>query len=127
MAFVIAAAVVFIGLVSVLVKLTRRFAAPPPIPPTAERIDELSIDAANLLRLLDEEVHSFYAQNRSAPRTALNLGVQRWKLMHDHLRLLKSDFKLICMALKVIMVESNEDRPDLAWVLDRKSTRLNSS
>jgi hypothetical protein len=36
--FVIAALVVFIGLILVLVKLTRQFAAPQPTPVTAERI-----------------------------------------------------------------------------------------
>jgi len=39
--------------------------------------------------------------------------------MHEHLRHLKNGFRLICMALKIIIVESKRDRPDLAWVLAR--------
>ena len=50
---------------------------------------------------------------------ALKLGVQRRKLTHEHLLHLKDDFKLICMALKFVVVESERDRPDLAWVLAR--------
>jgi hypothetical protein len=120
MAFVVAASVVFVGLISVLITLARRFAAPPPIPLTAERFDELSTDVANFVRLLDdEEFHSFYSQDGSTPRIAYKLAIQRWKLMHEHLRHLKSGFKLICMALKVIIVESKQDRPDLAWALLR--------
>jgi hypothetical protein len=64
MALVVAGSVVFLGLVSVFVKLARRLGATPPIPLTPERNAELSIDAANLLRLLDEEVQSFYAPGR---------------------------------------------------------------
>jgi hypothetical protein len=119
MALVVAASVVFIVLVSVLVKLARRFAAPPPIPLTAERIDELSIVAANLIRLFDQDVRSFYAHDGSNPRTALKLGIQQLQLLHEHLRQLKGGFKLICMALKIIIVDSKKDRRDLAWALAR--------
>jgi hypothetical protein len=39
--------------------------------------------------------------------------------LREHLRHLEEDFKLICMALKVIIVQSKYDRPDLAWALVR--------
>jgi len=95
---IIAASVVCIGLALVMFRLTRHFAAPPSIPVTAEWIDELSIEATNLLCLLGE-------------KDGQSLGT--------HLRRLRDDFRLICLAVKVIMVQSNRDRPDLARVLVR--------
>jgi hypothetical protein len=53
------------------------------------------------------------------PKMATKLRIQRCQLFHERLRHLKNDFKLICMALKVIIVESKHDRPDLARVLVR--------
>ena len=103
-----------------MVKLTRHFAAPQPISVTAEWIDELSIDATNLLRLLNEERFQFLrTQPDFTPKMATKLRIQRCQLFHERLRHLKNDFKLVCMALKVIIVESKQDRPDLAWVLVR--------
>ena len=119
MVFVVAASVVLVVLVSVLVKLARRLAAPPPISMTVQRIDELSIDTANLLRLLEEDFRSSDSQDGAATRMAFKSGVQRWKQMHERLRHLKDDFRLVCTALKFIIVESKQDRPDLAWVLLR--------
>jgi hypothetical protein len=117
---IIAAAVVCTGFVLAMVKLTRHFAAPQPISVTAEWLDELSIDTANLLRLLDEErPQSFRSQPDFTPKMATKLRIQRCQLFHKRLRHPKNDFKLICMALKVIIVESKQDRPDLAWVLVR--------
>ena len=103
-----------------MVKLTRHFASPQPISVTAEWIDELSIDATNLLRLLNEERFQFLrTQPDFTPKMATKLRIQRCQLFHERLRHLRNDFKLICMALKVIIVESKQDRPDLAWVLVR--------
>ena len=102
-----------------MVKLTRHFAAPQPISVTAEWLDRLSIDAANLLRLVGEEDFQFRTQPDFTPKMATKLRIQRCQLFHERLRHLKNDFKLICRALKVIIVESEHDRPDLAWVLVR--------
>jgi hypothetical protein len=95
---IIAAAVVCIGIVLAMVRLTRHFAEPQPIPLTAEWLDELFIETTDLMRLVGEE------DGRS---------------LHTHLPRLKDDFRRICMAVKVIMVQSERDRPDLARVLVR--------
>jgi hypothetical protein len=117
---IIAAAVVYTGLVLAMVKLTRHLAAPQPISVTSEWLDRLSIDAANLLRLLDEDRFQFSpTQPDFTPKMATKLRIHRCQLFHERLRHLRNDFKLICMALKVIIVESKQDRPDLAWVLVR--------
>ena len=103
-----------------MVRLTRHFAAPQPISVTAEWIDELSIDATHLLRLLDEERFQFFRTEPDfTPKMATKLRIQRCQLFHERLRHLDNDFKLVCMALKVIIVESKHDRPDLAWALVR--------
>jgi hypothetical protein len=94
----IAAAVVCAGLVLVTIRLTLHFAEPRPISVTAAWIDELSIETTDLLRLVGEE------------------DVQS---LRTHLPRLRDDFKLICMGIKVLMVLSNRDRPDLARVLMR--------
>jgi hypothetical protein len=93
---IITASLVCLGLVLVMVRLTRRFAGPPPISVTAEWLDQLSIETTNLLCLVGEE-------DCQSVRT--------------HLRHLRDDFRLVCMAIKVIMVHSEYDRPDLARVL----------
>jgi hypothetical protein len=95
---VIAASLVWAGLVLVMVKLTGHFTGPPPISLTPEWLDQLSVETTDLLRLIGEN------------------GGQS---VRTHLPRLRDDFRLICMAVKVIIVQSNRDRPDLAWVLVR--------
>jgi hypothetical protein len=94
---VIAASVICIGLVVVMVRLTYHFAAPP-ISVTAEWLEELSVETTVLLRLAGE----------SDSQT-----------LRTHLPQLKSDFKLISRAVKVIIVQSKRDRPDLVRALAR--------
>ena len=95
---IIAASVVYAGIVLVMVRLTRHFAAPQPIPITAEWLDELSIDTTHLVRLL---------------------GDKDCQPLRTHLPRLNHVFRLIRMAVKAIMVQSERDRPDLARVLVR--------
>jgi hypothetical protein len=95
---VIAASVVYIGLVLVMVRLTYHFAARQPISVTAEWLDEVSVETTTLLHLVGEK------DSQS---------------LCTHLPRLQDDFKLICMAVKVVIVQSNRDRPDLVRVLAR--------
>jgi hypothetical protein len=81
-----------------MVKLTGHFTGPPPISVTAEWLDQFAVETTDLLHLLGEK-------DGQSVRT--------------HLPHLKDDFRLICMAIKVIMVQSNCDRLDLARVLMR--------
>ena len=96
----VAAPVVCAGLVLAL--LTRHFATQKSVSVTPEWLDELSVETGELLRLAGEEP-----------------DIQRCQRLHEQLPRLKEDFKLICLAIKVIMVQSNRDRPDLAWALVR--------
>jgi hypothetical protein len=121
MGLVIAASVAFIGLVLVLVKLTRYSALPERLPVTAEWIDELSIDRYRpMLRLLNQEDVDFLCtQPGFTAQMATKFRIQRCQLFRGYLRCLDSDFKRICMALKVLLVQAKHDRPDLASVLMR--------
>ena len=47
------------------------------------------------------------------------LGEKDGQSLRTHLPRLRDDFRLTCMAIKVLMVQSNHDRPDLARVLVR--------
>ena len=117
---IIAASVVCAGLVLVMVRLTRHFAAPQPISVTAEWLDELSIETTDLLRLLGEEDHQvLHTQPGFTPKSPAKFHIERCQLLHEHLPRLKSDFRLASMAVKVIMVHSQRDRADLARVLVR--------
>jgi hypothetical protein len=117
---IIAASVVCAGLVLVMVRLTRHFAAPQPISVTAEWLDQLSIETTDLLHLLGEEDHQvLHTQPGFTPKSATKHHIQRCQLLQEHLPRLKDDFRLICLAVKVIMVQSERDRPDLARMLVR--------
>lgn len=94
---IISASVVCAGILLAMVWLTR-YLARPPITVTAERFDELFAKTTDLMRLLGEE---------------------DGQVLRTHLPRLKDDFKLICMAVKLIMLQSERDRPDLARLLVR--------
>ena len=121
MGFLIAASVVFVGLVLVLVKLTRHFASPQHLPVTAEWIEELSIERYRpMLGLLNQEdLQLLRTQPGFTPQMATSFRIQRCQLVQEYLRYLDSDFKRICMALKVVMVQAEHDRPELASALVR--------
>ena len=111
-----------IGLVGALVYLTRHILSSPPLPATTDWIDALSIDLYRpMLRLLDPaELDFVRAQPGFRPQMATRLRIQRCLIFREYLRNLEHDFKLICTAIKVIMVQSKHDRPDLASALVRK-------
>jgi tRNA/tmRNA/rRNA uracil-C5-methylase (TrmA/RlmC/RlmD family) len=113
--------VVAIVLVGVLVELFRRFGSPQQFPVTAEWIDELSVERYRpMLRLLNQEdVHFLRIQPGFTKQMATKIRLQRCQVFQEYLRHLDNDFKRICSALKVLMVQSKQDRPDLASLLLR--------
>lgn len=121
MPFIIAASAVFICFVAVLVKLARHFVSPLRLPVTAEWIDELSIERYRpMLRLLNKkDLHFLRTQPGFTPQMATKFRLQRCEIVRGYLRHLDTDFKRICVALKVLMVQSKHDRPDLASAVMR--------
>jgi len=91
------------------------------LPVTAEWIDELSIERYRpMMRLLDgEDLNFLRSQPGFTPRMATKLRIQRCQIFRGYLRCLNADFRRVCAAMKVLMVQSRNDRPDLAATLVR--------
>jgi hypothetical protein len=103
--------------------LLRNLAAGPQnLPATADWIDQLSVEKyAPMRRLLCEDDVRFLASQPGSSRSAIRqFRAQRCEMFLGYLRWLKADFGLICAALRLLMVQSQTDRPDLAVLLIRQ-------
>ena len=91
------------------------------LPVTAEWIDELSIERYRpMMRLLDGgDLDFLRSQPGYTPRMATRLRTQRCLIFRGYLRCLNADFGRVCAAVKVLMLQSRHDRPDLAAALVR--------
>ena len=89
------------------------------LPVTAQWIDELSIERYKpMMRLFDAgDFEALRSQPGYSPRMAAKLRAERCVIFRGYLRCLNTDFRRVCMALKIVMVQSEQDRPDLAAVL----------
>jgi hypothetical protein len=121
MEYVIAISIVtFLALAVALFLLVRKVAFNgSSLPLTAEWIDELSIERYRpMMRLLDGgDLEFLRSQPGFTPRMASKLRVQRCQIFRGYLRCLNGDFSRVCAAIKVLMLQSQHDRPDLAGVL----------
>ncbi|MCX6628729.1 MAG: hypothetical protein NTW28_14005, partial [Candidatus Solibacter sp.] len=86
---------------------------------TAEWIDELSTDRYRpMMRLLDSgDIEFLRSQAGFTPKIESELRAQRCQVFCGYLRCLNMDFKRVCVALKLVLVQSEQDRPDLSAVL----------
>ena len=112
--------VTFVALVAAVAMLIRSLgSAGQCLPVTAEWIEELSIERYRpMLRLLDSNDLEFLrSQPGYSPRMESKLRAQRCQIFRGYLRCLNKDFRRVCMALKLVMAQSQQDRPDLASVL----------
>src|SRR3954447_11105757 len=89
------------------------------LPVTTEWLGDLSDDRYRpMLRLLDEKEFRFLrAQKGFSPALEKRLRCQRVETFLGYLHMLEADFKRVCLALKVMLLQSDSDRPDLAWAL----------
>src|ERR1019366_8069773 len=89
------------------------------LPVTAEWIDELSADRYRpMMRLLDSrDIEFLRSQAGFTSKMEGKLRAQRCRIFRDYLRCLDMDFQRVCMALKVVLLHSEQDRPDLSDVL----------
>lgn len=104
---------------SILWRTGRRGSAQRALPVTADWIEELSVERYRpMLRLLDaDEVAVLKTQPDFAARQEAQFRSQRARVFQGYLRCLSIDFERISMAMRVLMVRSRYDRPDLARVL----------
>jgi hypothetical protein len=101
--------------------LLRKVAVGGSLPLTAEWIDELSIERYRpMLRLLaGEDLEFLRSQPGFTPAMATKLRIQRCQIFRGYLRCLNADFGRVCAAMKLLMLQSRNDRPDLAAALIR--------
>ncbi len=92
------------------------------LPITADWINELSAERYRpMLRLLKTEELSFLQSQPGFTATeATQFRIQRAEVFRGYLRCLHADFRRISIALRILMVQSRDDRPDLARVLIRR-------
>jgi hypothetical protein len=91
------------------------------LPVTAEWIDELSIERYRpMARLLDSgDVEFLRSQPGFTSKMLDKLRGQRRQIFRGYLRCLQGDFGRVCSAIKLVMLQSQHDRPDLAAALIR--------
>ena len=101
--------------------LYRRFTAPATLPVTAAWIDELSVDRYQPMKRLlgSEDLHYLRSHPEFNSKMAADFRRQRCRIFESYLDCLHSDFQRVGMALKIVMVQSRYDRPDLASLLLR--------
>lgn len=111
-----------VALLAVLFLLVRKVvSAGSELPLDSQWIAELSVERYRpMLRLLDERDLEFLrSQPGFSPKMETKLRAQRAQIFRDYLRGLEADFRRVCTAIKVLMLQSQLDRPDLASVLVR--------
>jgi hypothetical protein len=112
------------GMGLVVVFLVRRLGSDHQLlPVTTDWLSELSTDRYRpMLRLLDATDFQFLrAQKGFTPEMERRLRRQRVQAFRGYLRLLVADFDRIVAALRVILAQSANDRPELAsLVLQRR-------
>jgi len=113
-----------IGIVCLVLALRwlyRRVSNGPSLPVTAEWIDELSVERYQpMMRLLEgDDLRFLRLQPGFTPRMEQDFRRQRCRIFRSYLQCLHLDFQRVSMALKVVMVQSRYDRPDLASALVR--------
>lgn len=93
---------------------------------SAEWIDEISADRYRpMARLLDSADFEFLRSQPGVTRWQIvRIRLQRCRIFRGYLRSLNADFGHVCMALKVLIAESGEDRADLAGVLLRHQSQF---
>ncbi len=101
--------------------LARRALRTGRLPVTTDWLDDLSIERYRpMLRLLAEEDPRLWTRGPGfTPQTAARIRAQRCRIVRGYLRSMEGDFALLCTALKVIMAQAQDDRPDLGHTLVR--------
>ena len=115
---IFAVLITLLGLAAVVL-LARALLSAKSLPVSVEWIAELATDRYRpMLRLLSSEDLDFLrSQPGFTPAMARKFRVQRCQIFRVYLGDMEADFKRICTALKLILLQSKVDRPDLASTL----------
>src|SRR6516165_3211006 len=116
---VVSAAVLTTLILATVIVFRKLGSANRSLPVTAEWIDELSTDNYRpMMRLLDSrDIEFLRSQAGYTRKMEIKLRVQRCQIFRGYLRCLDLDFRRVCTALKLVLVQSAQDRPDLSVVL----------
>jgi hypothetical protein len=89
------------------------------LPVTTDWLDDLSTERYRpMLRLIDEEDLRFLRKQPGfTPQMFAKFRAQRCRIFRGYLRAMQVDFGRICTALKIVLAQSQQDRPDLASAL----------
>jgi hypothetical protein len=111
-----------LAVVCVLAYLIRKVAFGGDLPVTSEWIEDLSLDRYRpMLRMLDGgDIEFLRSQPGFTPSMATKLRAQRTQIFRGYLKSLETDFVRVCSAIKLIMLQSTHDRPELAEALLRQ-------
>lgn len=96
------------------------------LPVTADWIEELSVDRYRpMLRLLaEDEFRTAALQAGASAALVARMRRQRCQIFRGYLRSLRGDFGRVLLALKLLMVQASQDRPDLAATLLRSQLQF---
>lgn len=114
------AAFVCLSVGAALVFLFRRLiAGPKSLPVSVDWINDLSVARYRPMeRLLSEEDYSFLASHPGFDKKLLRrIRSERRRVFRGYLGCLSRDFALVGAALRLMMMYSSQDRPDLAGIL----------
>jgi len=120
MPVLIVALVLFTGMLLAVAVLFRKVSSSVNrLPVTSEWIEDLSLEHYRpMMRLLDgQDIAFLRAQPGFTPVMIANLRVHRCRVFRAYLDCLSADFSRVCTALRLVMLHSMTDRPDLASVL----------
>ena len=89
-------------------------------------IDELSVERYwPMMSILDtKEYERFLGQPGFSQKRLRQLRRSRCRIFRTALGMLQTDFQRVCLAIKLLMVESDCDRPDLAAMLLKTQARF---
>ncbi len=114
--------VVLMALIVVIAAVARKLGSSDQmLPVTAEWIEDLSVGRYRpMARLLDSSDIAFLrSQGGFTPKMEKEMRARRCRIFRGYLRCLETDFQRVCAALKLVLVRSEQDRPDLSAVLLR--------
>ncbi len=105
----------------------RKIASPKQAHPiTPEWIEELSLDRYKpMLRMLDDaDLEALQAEPTFGPAAVAEFRRERARIFRIYLKRLNADFASVCLAVKLIMLQAEVDRPDLGSFLLRSQVRF---
>ena len=109
------------GLGLVLIQLFRVLATPRNLAASLDSVAEFSTERYRpMMRLLDGSDMAFLRSHPGfTPKLASHIRKEHCRAFRGYLQCLQNDFQSVCWAMKVLMLQSQTDRPDLAALLLR--------